>query len=220
MVIILMRRICSVLDNDIINQNKEVYLELLSGIEREGFFKEQLLSLLNNSDFFTAPASTKYHSAYPGGLCEHSLDVYKELKMLSNKFPQYFYTEDTIRIVSLLHDISKVNLYKKDIRNKKVYHEAGSKTDNLGRFDWVSEEAYSVDNENKFIFGNHEQTSEFIVRQYMPLFVEESVALLHHHGGMGWDSTRVDITRIFNKYPLALMLHTADMLATYLDQNE
>ena len=116
--------------------------------------------------------------------------------------------------------ISKINLYKKDIHNKKIYHDSGSKSDNLGRFDWVSEEIYSVDNENKFVYGNHEQTSEFIVRQYVPLTLEESVALLHHHGGMGWDSTQINITTIYNNYPLALLLHTADLLASYIDQNE
>ena len=205
---------------DIMNENKEQFLELVGGIEREGFSKDDLVELLTNSDFFIAPASTKYHGAYPGGLCEHCLDVYKELKMLSSKFPQYFYEEDTLRIVSLFHDISKTGLYKKDIRNKKFYHENGSKFDNLGLFDWVSEEVYSVDHEHKFIYGNHEQTSEFLVRQYLPLTIEESVALLHHHGGMGWDSSQVNITDIFNKYPLALLLHIADMLASYLDQNE
>ena len=206
--------------SDIIEENKKEFLELVDGIERENILKEQLILLFNNSDFFIAPASTKYHGSYPGGLCEHSLDVYKELKMLSEKFQQYFYTEDTLRIVSLFHDISKINLYKKDIHNKKIYHDSGSKSDNLGRFDWVSEEIYSVDNENKFVYGNHEQTSEFIVRQYVPLTLEESVALLHHHGGMGWDSTQINITTIYNNYPLALLLHTADLLASYIDQNE
>ena len=206
--------------SDIIEENKNQFLELVNGIEREGIFKEELLALLENSDFFSAPASTRYHGSYPGGLCEHCLDTYKELKMLSGKFPQFFYTEDTIRIVSLFHDISKINLYKKDIRNKKVYHENGSKFDNLGLFDWVSEEVYSVDNEHKFVYGNHEQTSEFIVRQYIPLTIEESAALLHHHGGTSYDSTQANISEIFKHYPLALMLHSADMLVSYLDQNE
>lgn len=206
--------------SDIIEENKNQFIELISGIERGGFLKEQLISFLENSDFFTAPASTKYHGSYPGGLCEHCLDTYKELKMLSEKFPQFFYTEDTIRIVSLLHDISKINLYKKDIHNKKVYHESGSKSDNLGRFDWVSEQVYIIDKEHRFIYGNHEQTSEFIVRQYVPLMVEESVALLNHHGGTAYDSTPVNISEIFNNYPLSLLLHNADMLASYLDQNE
>ena len=73
---------------------------------------------------------------------------------------------------------------------------------------------------NKFVFGNHEQTCEFLLRQYAPLSIEESVAILHHHAGMSWDSTQANLSEIYIKYPLALLLHTADMLATYLDQHE
>lgn len=208
------------ISSEIIEENKNKFIELLNGIEREGAFIENLIETLSNSDFFYAPASTKYHGSYVGGLCEHSLDVYKELKMLTGKFPQYFYEEDTLRIIALLHDISKTNLYKRDIKNKKVYHESGSKSDNIGRFDWVGEEVYSIDYENRFIYGNHEQTSEFLVRQYFPLTLEESIALLHHHGGTGWDSTQINMAEIYNNYPLALLLHTADLLASYIDQHE
>lgn len=203
---------------DIIEENKNEFITLVKGIERENAAIDSLIDMLESSDFFYAPASTKYHGAYQGGLCEHSLDVYKELKYLVKKFPQYFFEEDTLRIVALFHDISKIGLYKKDIRNKKVYHENGSKFDNLGLFDWVSEEVYSIDYDNKFIYGNHEQISEFIVRQYIPLTLEESVSLLHHHGGMNWDSTKTNMSEIYRKYPLSLLLHNADMLGAFIDQ--
>lgn len=205
---------------DIIEENKNEFIDIVRSIEREGSAIESLIDMLETSDFFYAPASTKYHGAYPGGLCEHCLDTYKELKSLVEKFPQYFYESDSIKILGLFHDIAKINLYKKDIRNKKFYHENGSKFDSLGLFDWVSEEVYSVDHDRKFIYGSHEQTCEFLVRQYFPLTLEESIALLHHHGGMNWDSTQTNISEIYNKYPLALLLHTADMLSTYIDQNE
>lgn len=205
---------------DIIEENKNEFIELVRSIKREGAAIDSLLDMLETSDFFYAPASTKYHGSYPGGLCEHCLDTYKELKCLVENFPKYFYESDSIKILGLFHDIAKINLYKKDIRNKKFYHENGSKFDNLGLFDWVSEEVYSIDHDKKFVYGNHEQTCEFLVRQYFPLTLEESVALLHHHGGMSWDSTQTDLSEIYNKYPMALLLHTADMLATYIDQNE
>jgi len=205
---------------DIIEQNKTRFLELVNEIERDGFAKESMMEMLERSDFFTAPASTKYHGCYPGGLCEHCLDVYKNLKKLLKDFPQYYYDENTIKLVSLFHDIAKIGLYKTDIRNKKVYHESGSKVDNLGRYDWVSEEVYSIDTDNKFVFGNHEQTSEFLLRQYVPLSIEESVAILHHHGGLNWDSTQVNLSEIYIKYPISLLLHTADMFATFIDQHE
>lgn len=198
-----------------INEKKSEFLSLVEGINREGMNKEELIKFLESSDFFYAPASTKYHGCYPGGLCEHSLDVYILLTTILKSVHNFNYDEDTIRIVSLFHDFSKVNLYKKDIRNKKVYHEYGSKSDNLGRFDWVSEEAYSIDKDNRFMFGNHEETSEFLTRQFIPLSPEESVALLHHHGGMGWDSTRMNMSEIYTVYKLAVYLHSADLLASF-----
>lgn len=208
------------ISTDVMIENEKEFIELIKSITREGLKVDELLNYLETSDFFIAPSSTKYHGAYPGGLCEHSLDVYKNLKMLLDNHPQYFYEDDTVKIVSLLHDISKTNLYKKDIRNKKVYHESGSKTDNLGRYDWVSEEVYSIDYDHRLIYGNHEQTSEFMVRLFTPLSMEESIALLHHHGGMGWDSTQINITDIYKNYPLALFLHIADLIGAYINQNE
>lgn len=206
------------LEQNVIEANKTYFLDLLSTIERPNAALDMLTEWLETSDFFTAPASTKYHGAYPGGLCEHSLDVYKNMEKLLSLHPEYYYESDTVKIVSLLHDLAKVNFYKRDFRNKKVYHENGSKQDNNGRFDWVSEATYAVDHDNRFVYGNHEETSEFLVRQYIPLSVEESVALLHHHAGMSWDSTKADISVVYNKYPLAAFLHTADMLSTFIDQ--
>ena len=58
-----------------LEQQREEFLTLCrNNIHRDGL--EDLLSWLQKSDFFTAPASTKYHGAYEGGLCEHSMDVY------------------------------------------------------------------------------------------------------------------------------------------------
>lgn len=98
---------------------KERFLSIFNEVvHREG--AEELLSWLSNSDFFTAPASTQYHGSHPGGLLEHSLNVYdclvEELNLsgFSEK-----YTQETIAIVSLLHDICKTNFYKKGTRNVK-----------------------------------------------------------------------------------------------------
>lgn len=204
------------LSEENIELNKQEFLRLVNDINREGVLKDELINMLETSDFFYAPASTKYHGSYCGGLCKHSLDVYNRMFDFKETIKMDI---DSVKIVSLFHDISKINLYKKDIRNKKLYYEYGSKSDNIGRFDWVSEEIYIVDHDNKFVYGNHEQTSEFLVRQYFPLTVEESVALLHHHGGLGWDSTKADISEIYSKYPLAVLLHSADLMASFLDKN-
>lgn len=201
-----------------IADNKTKFIELVNSIEREGFLKEQLLNKLENSDFYYAPASTKYHGAYKGGLCEHSLNVYNNLVKL-NEVKNSNISEDTLKIVALFHDLSKMNLYETYFQNKKNYHAGGSKHDEGGAFDWEAVSAYKVkEAPDRFIFGSHEQTSEFMLRSYCPLTYEESIAVLHHHGGMGWDSAQDNITEVFNRYPIATLLHIADMLSTYVDE--
>lgn len=204
-----------------INANKEEFISLICSIEREDFEPERLLKKLECSDFYIAPASTKYHNAFQGGLVDHSLNVfYNLMHLVKYKYPENCpIPEDSIKIVALLHDMSKMNIYKPSYRNKKIYCEDGDKRDELGTFKWVSVPGYETrDAEERFVFGSHENTSEYMVRQFIPLTVEESVAIQHHMGGMAWDSAKDNIGEVFTSYPLALLLHQADMLATYVDE--
>lgn len=204
--------------NEKIEQNKQEFISLLRAIKREGARIEELISKLENSDFFTAPASTRYHASYKGGLCQHCLNVYNNLMML-NESKNIGVDNDSIIIVSLLHDLSKMNFFEISYRNKKQYSEYGTKRDAGGNYDWVTEQSYSViSEENRFIYGNHETTSEFMVRTFIPLTVEESVAILHHHGGTGWDSNPDNTPQVFNRYTLPVLLHCADLIATYEDE--
>ena len=205
-----------------IMNNKTDFIGLLRSIEREGADIDRLISKLEHSDFFVAPASTQYHGSYEGGLCDHCLNVYCNLLQLAEmKADMLGINVDEVKqsliIVALLHDISKMNTYKTGVKNEKVYSENGSKYDDLGRFDWVSKKIY-VTRDDKFIFGSHESTSEYIARTFIPLTLEESVAILHHMGSMSWDSAKDNIGEVFNTYWLALLLYQADMLATYVDE--
>ena len=211
------------LSKEQIEQNKQTFIALINSIERE-FNKEKLINWLENSDFFYAPASTKYHSNFEGGLCSHCLSVYYSLEALCNTFASeskyvtledgsqkeeitYRYDKDSIIIVALLHDLSKANFYEKYNRNVK--------NETTGK--WESVEEYrTIDVQKRFIFGNHEETSEFMVRSFIPLKVEESVAILHHMGGAGHDSSQTDLSVIYSKYNLAALLHTADLLSTFV----
>ena len=97
---------------------------------------DSLLDWLEHSDFFVAPASTKYHGCYEGGLLQHSLNVYDCLKIgIEAAGLQGVYSEETIAIVSLMHDLCKVNYYKKGSRNVKD-EETGQ---------WYKKEVYEVD---------------------------------------------------------------------------
>lgn len=207
---------------NVIETNKETFCTFLRQIRRDGARIDDLIKKLENSDFFYAPASTKYHNSVRGGLCDHSLNVYYNLRSLvKNKHLESFISEETILICGLLHDISKINVYEESIRNKKVYHELGKKYDNLGNFDWVSEKTYQMkDIKDRFIYGNHEETSEYMIRKYIPLKLEESVAILTHHGSLSYDSVSIEsVSQKYERYPLACLLHVADMISTYIDED-
>ena len=211
------------LSKEQIEKNKEEFISLIRSINRE-FDKEKLINWLENkSDFFTAPASTKYHCSYEGGLCEHSLNVYYALRNLNYGYMpeltatseeveqgihKYEYDEDTLKIVGLLHDISKANYYEMFSRNVK---------DKDGNWKQILD--YKI-KEDRFIYGNDEQNTEFMVSTFIPLTVDERVALLHKSGGKAFDSTQENIPTIFAKYQLAVLLHCADMLSCYILENE
>lgn len=207
------------LSNEQIEFNKQTFLDLISKIDREGFRKSELIDFLNRSDFFTAPASTKYHAAYEGGLCEHCLNVfYNMVNLVTMKHLNI--AEDSIIIAALCHDLSKINFYKKEFRNKKIYSPNGSKSDEGGRFDWVAVSEYTVIPEkDRFVYSNHETTAEYMARYYIPLTWEESTAIMNHMGGMSFDSIPGNLfSIIYGKNALAVILHLADTLATYIDE--
>lgn len=207
-------------DNAIL-ANKQEYITLLKSTGRTGV-DGLIAHLEQDTDFFVAPASTKYHGAFKGGLCAHSLCVYKALKGIYETAKQMGtpidIPEESLIIAALLHDLSKVNLYKEVIRNKKIYSPNGIKHDEGGNFDWVPVKGYeTIEDDSRFIYSNHESTSEFIARQFIPLTIPESVAILHHHGGVGWDSVSSDIIpKIYKAHPLALFLHNADITCAYI----
>ena len=161
-----------------IEKNKETFIQLINSIERQDFNKERLIKWLEEkSDFFTAPASIKYHSNYEGGLCAHSLNTYYSLSSLAQSFLTHVeiikdvdteeekellvsdYDEDSIKIIALFHDISKANFYEKYLRNVK--------NEETGKWEQV-EEYRTKSADDRFIYGNHEQTSAYMLRNLIP----------------------------------------------------
>ena len=189
-----------------VNDQKKLFLEICNDrIHREGL--DKLLDWLEKSDFYTAPASTRFHGAYEGGLCEHSLDVLEQALKLTPMLPQKLENLESLTIACLFHDICKVNCYKPDKRTKKV------------NGTWVEVPYFSV--EEKFHFGGHGSKSVFILQQFMKLTPEEAVAINCHMGfsDCGPSGTS-DISNAYEQYPLAWLVHVADEAATYLlDRN-
>lgn len=187
---------------DNIKRFEEIYCE---NIKREGADKlfEYLTSV--SSDFFTAPASTRFHGSHDGGLLEHSLNVYDNLTDYVNrdrakKLYKMDYTQETLAIVSLLHDVCKINCYKKGTRNVK---------DENGV--WHSVPTYEFD--DKMPYG-HGEKSVYIINGYMRLTREEAFAIRYHMGFAGNEDVR-SVGSAFEMYPLAFALSVADMEATY-----
>lgn len=174
-------------------------------IKREG--ADALLEYLtsNKSDFFTAPASTRFHGSYEGGLLEHSLNVYHCLAdyLTRERTKSVYgmnYSDETVAISALLHDLCKINFYKTDFRN--------SKND---RGEWVKVPYYTVD--DKLPYG-HGEKSVYIISGFMKLSREEAFAIRYHMGFSGVEDKNT-IGNVFEMYPLAFALCTADMEASY-----
>ena len=185
---------------------KEEFIEIYkNNIKRDG--ADRLLAYLVSpeSDFFTAPASARFHGAYEGGLAEHSINVYECLKdYLARERVQELYgieaSEDTIATVALLHDICKMNFYKPSFRNVK---------DENGV--WQKVPSYEID--DRLPYG-HGEKYVYIISGFMRLTREEAFAIRYHMGFSGNEDPR-NVGSAFEMFPLAFALSTADMEATY-----
>lgn len=189
---------------------KDEFLEIYkANIKREGSDKLLEYLLSPKSDFFSAPASTKYHSAYEGGLAQHSINVYHCLcdYLARQRVKEvYHLTADgeTAAVIALLHDICKVNFYKVDYRNSK--NEQGV---------WEKVPYYRIDDQLPY---GHGEKSVYIISGFMRLSREEAIAIRYHMGFSGIED-RNSIGAAFEKWPLAFALSTADMEASYFLEN-
>jgi hypothetical protein len=204
---------------------KDLFIEAYrKNITREGAYK--LLDWLSTSDFFDAPASTRHHLAEVGGLARHSHNVWRRLRELvlaeqsvgdvrlddigdepalsSGKFDDI--NEETLAICGLLHDICKVNYYKTEMRNAK---------DETGQ--WIKVPYYTIDDQLPY---GHGEKSVYIISGFMRLSRVEAMAIRWHMGGFD-DSVKgggYAMSTAFGKFPLAVLLHIADLQATYIDE--
>lgn len=191
--------------------NKERFIDIYNAyIKREG--ADKLLEWLTGpaSDFFTAPASTRYHNAWEGGLAAHSLNVYDCLRdyLDRERVKKEFgllYSPESVAIVALLHDLCKVNIYKVSTRNVK---------DEFGR--WKTVPYYEFDDQLPY---GHGEKSVYIISGYMKLTREEAFAIRYHMGFSEEGNAR-NVGAAFEKFPLALALSIADTEAAYYVETE
>ena len=172
---------------------------------------DKLLAWIESSDFFTAPASTRFHLSSPGGLLEHRLHVFERMKAICANEATITpgFNEplmETIAVCGLLHDICKANFYAVEMRNRK---------NDQGR--WEQYPFYVVD--DKLPYG-HGEKSVYIISGFMRLSREEAMAIRWHMGFSDNDfqGGGYSVGNAFDKFPLAVLLHIADLQATYLDE--
>lgn len=190
---------------------------------------DKLLEWLEKSSFFDDPASAKHHLAIKGGLCRHSLNVYKRLKWLCEmeaiQNPNFqMPSDETIAIVALLHDLCKVGTYIMEPKNQKTYDldkvaaapRYQVKNDSLGDFIW--ETVLQYQNNDTMPFG-HGEKSVYIIQNFMRLTREEAFAIRYHMGSWN-EGEKQNAGASFELYELALLTHMADEFATFVEEKE
>ena len=179
---------------------KEKFIELLKSTNREGM--DELLDFIEKTDFYTAPASTRFHGCYEKGLLEHSLKVYEILKEKVKHAPIEIETpEESLIIIALLHEICKANFYKVDYRNAK--NELGV---------WEKVPYYTIDDTIPY---GHGEKSVMMISEYLKLTAEEKYCIRWHMGFTEPKEQYNTIGAAFKKYPLAVLVYEADLESTY-----
>ncbi len=178
---------------------KEEFIQIYTeNISRKG--SAELLEWIQKTDFFTAPASTKYHCACENGLVMHSVSVYNT--MMEKHFEEGVDNRESFAIAALLHDLCKAQFYKVSTRNVK--------NDETGQ--WEKVPFYAI--EDTFPYG-HGEKSVFLIERFMRLKLDEAMAIRWHMGGFD-DGNGMYVSKAYDRYPLAVKLHLADLESTYL----
>ena len=198
-----------------LDKNKQKFIELCHKyIHREGI--NELLEWLEQTDFFVAPASSKYHFNFEGGLCYHSLNVFDNLMhlftMIKENDATYYnyndFTTESIAIVALFHDFCKINFYDLKFRNVK---------NNFGEWERVA--YYTINSDNGELSG-HGIKSARMVSKFINLTDAEFMAITYHMG-FSANEARINpaiISEVFNKNTLATLLSSADIISTFVQE--
>lgn len=184
------------------NEKEIRFDDLLRSTGRKGI--DKLIEYLHTTDFYTAPASTRFHSSYEGGLLQHSLNVYDSLSQMFKYEPwsKLGIPEETLIITALCHDLCKANFYKVEMRNRK--NDAGK---------WEQYPFYIVDDQNPY---GHGEKSAMIASNFIKLTADERYAIRWHMGFSEPQPNYQYVGKAMEMYPLVVAIHEADLNATYL----
>lgn len=202
--------------------NKKQFAEILLDV-LEPFEYDSITGFLRKTDFFTAPASTRFHLSVEGGLCQHSLNVYTSAMQIETAFNSGA-SRRSIAICALLHDVCKAGVYQKELKNAKNYDKLvlegqpkhKIKHDKKGDFIWDLKEIYVFN--DPWPFG-HGSKSAYIVNSLIDLTDEEALAIRYHMGPYE-EGDKDRCSKVFEQSKLALLIHFADMYASKVVEAE
>lgn len=172
-------------------------------IAAEKILSDEAICTLIDMGFCDAPASTKYHGAYPGGLLKHSLNVMDKLNQFTTIFGLKWQRPESPIIIGLLHDLCKVDQYKKTLADQ----ESGKTI-----YTWNNEPTVK----------GHGMKSVIYIQRYCGIVLteEEIACIIYHMGAFCPKEEWGDFTDAIHKYPNVLWTHTADMYATHIQEVE
>jgi hypothetical protein len=169
-------------------------------------FPENIVERLKGDGFFTAPASTKYHGAYEGGLFEHSLNVTNSLVELTKQNSLAWGRPESPYIIGMFHDICKQDQYRHPV--DATFYGGGAPIPLVDESKWE----YDPD----AVLKGHGEKSVMLLSQHLSLTMEEILCIRYHMGAFVDQKEWNDYTRAIHAYPNVLWTHTADMLAAHI----
>lgn len=181
--------------------------------ERIELFKQHLpflndkVAYLQENNFFTAPASTKHHGAYEGGLFDHSLEVTKTLVELTEKNNLKWERKESPLIIGMFHDLCKMDNYMSNSRI--IAHRMDGTPITFS-------EGYTYNNDT--LYKGHGDKSVMLLAQFMQLTSEEVACIRYHMGAFTDKSEWEYYTRIIKLYENVLWTHHADMIASQIKE--
>lgn len=193
-----------------INFNATMFCDLArNNINRKGV-NELLDWLTTHTDFFYAPCSTRFHLSEEGGLCKHSLNVYNHFLKIGKAEYLNNINLETATLITLFHDICKVNTYKPSKKSRKT-----GKILANGKPEWEDYTGYDFDEE--FPYG-HGEKSVYLLQKFIELTDEEAMAIRWHMGfsDSSFKAGMQTVSNAMSKYPIIAFLHSADLISTAL----
>ncbi len=201
---------------------------LISSVQRKGI-NDLLDYIRDKTDFYTAPASTKFHLSCEGGLLQHSLNVYDCLiakkespvwKEILDEVP-----DESLKVMALLHDLCKVNFYIKGTRNQKCYDPERVKQaqkwqikhDDMGDFIWISTYSYEISDQMPL---GHGEKSVMLIQHFIKLKTLEIFAIRWHMGFSEPKEVYKAMGEAMEKFPIVLALHEADLEASKIYEGD